>query len=317
MQVDAITRKSSLLAILLFVVIMVAALVRATHTPYGIEVAEWAFRCRTISVVISAAVLGLTTILVGRLFMRTGLSKSFCTLPIPLFGLLAWGIATPPHLLSSSVATLLFVLALLLLCRSINVADERNSVFVAAVLLGAMPLLHPVYIALVVVLPLVILLFTLNARQIFIMAMGYLLPLFLASYVVWYSGGEFEAVVCNIAERLATPIDYSSAEVPYGAIVLVVYGVAIMIWGVVYTIVRPNKMFLVARVRRTLYLFLLLALAIGTSAFIPCCGTVMLPVMAVVGAVLSSFVLSLLPTTHSTIAYWLFLALFVTHLFFE
>ena len=317
MQIDAITRKSSLPAILLFMMIAVAALVRATHTPFGIEVAEWAFRERTISAVISAVVLGMTGILVGRLFMRTGLSKSFCTLPIPLFSILAWGVALPPHLLSSTVATFLFVLALLLLCRSINIADERNSVFVSAVLLGAMPLLQPIYVILVAVLPLVILLFTLNARQIFIMAVGYLLPLFLASYVVWYGGGEFEAVVCNIAEHLARPIDYSTVGIPYGAIALVAYGVAIMIWGVVYTVVRPNKMFLVARVRRTLYLFLLLALVIGAGAFIPCCGTVMLPVMAVVGAVLLSFVLSLLPTTHSTIAYWVFLALFVAHLFVE
>ena len=317
MQVDALTRKSSLPAILLFLLIVVGALIRATNNPLGVEVAEFAFRERTISFILAAMVLCATSLVVGRLFMRTELSKSFCTLPIPVFGVLAYGIAVPPHLLTSSVAALLFALALLLLCQSIGNADERNSIFVGALLLGAMPLLNPSYITLVATLPLVALLFTLSARQIFIMVVGYLLPLFTASYVVWYGGGEITDVAENIIGRLSTHLDLSSEVTPFGAIVLTAWCAVIALWGIIYSIIKPNKMFLVARVRRTLYLFLLLALLLAATLFAPCCGLSILPVFGVVGAVLISFALSLLPTRESTIAYWILLVLFVVHLFFE
>ena len=317
MQIDAITRKSSLPAILLFLLIVVGALIRATSNPLGVEVAEFPFRERTISFIIAAVVLCATSLVVGRLFMRTGLSKSFCTLPIPRFGILAYGIAVPPHLLASSVAATLLALALLLLCQSIENADERNAVFVGALLLGVMPLLNPTYITLLAVLPIVALLFALSARQIFIMVVGYLLPLCAASYVVWYGGGEITDVAENIIEQLSTPLDFNSATIPYGAIAIVVWCAVIVLWGVIYSIIKPNKMFLVARVRRTLYLFLLLTLLLAATAFIPYCGLSLLPVFGVVGAVLISFTLSLLPTRESTIAYWILLALFVVHLFVE
>ena len=317
MQIDAITRKSSLLAILLLVVMMVAALVRMTTSPYDVELAESPFRERTISIICAFLTLLATSLVVGRLFMSTGLSKSFCTLPIPVFGLLAWGVAVPSDLLSSAIAAFMFAMALLLLCRSINRADERNSVFVGAVLLGALPLIDPTFILLVVAIPLVALLFTLNVRQIFIAVVGYLLPLFLASYIVWYGGGDMEDVAINIVDRLSTHLDLATLHTPFGAIALSVWAVAISVWGVVYAVLRPNKMFLVARLRRTLYFFMLLALLFVAVLFVPCCGLTVLPVAAVVGTVIICFVLSLLPTRESTIAYWILLALFVVHLFVE
>ena len=317
MQIDAITRKSSLPAILLLVVVAVAALVRMTCAPYDMEIAESPFRERTISVICAFLLLLATSLAVGRLFMSTGLSKSFCTLPIPIFGILAWGVAVPPQILSSMVAAFVFAMTLLLLCRSINRTDERNSVFVGGVLLGTMPLFDPIFVILVVAIPLVALLFTLNMRQIFIAVVGYLLPLFLASYVVWYGGGDIDDVAANITARLTMPREFAITHIPFGAIVLSVWVVAMGVWGIVYAILKPNKMFLVARLRRTLYLFVLLAVVMAAMLFVPNCGLSLLPVAAVVGAVLISFVLSLLPTRDSTIAYWILLALFVAHLFIE
>ena len=317
MQIDAITRKSSLLAILLFVMVAVAALVRMTTTPYDMELAESPFRERTISIICAFLTLLATSLVVGRLFMSTGLSKNFCTLPIPVLGVLAWGIAVPTNTLSSAVTTFLFAMALLLLGRSINRADERNSVFMGAVLLGALPLFDPIFILLVVTIPLVALLFTLNVRQLFIATVGYMLPLFLASYVVWYGGGDIGDVATNIVDRLSTHLDLTTTHPPFGAIVLSVWAMVICVWGVVYAVLRPNKMFLVARLRRTLYFFLLLAVVFGAMLFVPCCGLAVLPVAAVVGTVIVCFVLSLLPTQESTIAYWILLILFVVHLFVE
>ena len=51
--------------------------------------------------------------------------------------------------------------------------------------------------------------------------------------------------------------------------------------------------------------------------FIPACDLSVLAIVAVPATVLLSLALSLLPVNHSTIAYWVLLALCALHLFIE
>ena len=149
------------------------------------------------------------------------------------------------------------------------------------------------------------------------MAVGYLLPLFVASYVMWYRGDDFWQFGRNLVETLATPQMGEVVNLPYVSIVCVVAVIAVLIWGGIYAIVRPDKMFLLARVRRALYIFLWVAFLSMAMLLLPSCSLSACAIIAVPVAILLSFVLSVLPNNHSTLAYWMLLILFIIHLFIE
>ena len=101
---------------------------------------------------------------------------------------------------------------------------------------------------------------------------------------------------------------------PYLAAVIAVAIVALLVWGGIYAAARPDKMFSLTRVRRSLHLFVWLFAVALSMLLIPSVDLSAIAVIAVPTTILLSFVLSLLPNNHSTIAYWVLLLLFVVHL---
>lgn len=314
MQLNAITRKSALMAILLLVAILVAAALRYALAPNVVELANSEYAERTISLVVAMILFLLGGIIEGKILPRSGLSKGYCALPIPLYGVLSCGLFVAPNTLTAASASLLLAWALYLLLRSLHNAGEKDSVFFASIMLGATVLLYPPCVVFVAVIPLAIFILALSPRQAILMVAGYLLPLFGASYAMWYRGDDFTALARNIFDALASSRMGEISAFPYLAAVIAVAVVALLVWGGVYAAARPDKMFSLTRVRRSLHLFVwLFALALS-MLLIPSVDLSAIAVIAVPTTILLSFVLSLLPNNHSTIAYWVLLLLFVVHL---
>ena len=317
MHLNAITRKSALMAIVLLVAILVAVTMRYVIAPFYMELSDSLFRERTISIALAMLLFFCCGIVEGKMLPRSGLSRGYCTLPMPLYGLLACGVFVTPNTLETAITSLCFALAMHLLLRSLHSAEEKDSVFFAAILLGVTTLLYPPCVVLVGVIPLAVFILALSLRQVLLMVVGYLLPLFGASYIMWYRGDDFLQFGYNLVEAISTPQMGDIANIPYLSIILISAIAVVLIWGGVYAVVRPDKMFMLVRVRRALYLFLWVSFLSMTMLLLPSCNLSVCAIIAVPVTILLSFVLSLLPNNHSTISYWVLLALFVLHLFVE
>lgn len=315
MQLYPITRKSATMALLLLAVILISATLRYTFSPFEIELADNPYRERAVSLLMAMLLMLIGGVLEGRMFPRSGLNKGYCTLPMPIYGVLSCGIFFAPDALATSSMSVCLVLALFLLLRSLHSAGEKDSVFFASILLGAMVLLNPLCIVLVGVIPLSIFILALSLRQTLLMVVGYALPFAAASYAMWYSGGELLDFGRNMVESLARTQMLSVEQTPYVAVMMAIYVVALLIWGVVYAVVRSDKMFQLARVKRALGLFVGVFFLSLSMFFLPSANLSILALLAVPTTILLSFVLSILPTNHSTIAYWVLLLIFVLHLF--
>lgn len=315
MQLNAITRKSAFIAIILLVAMLVAVTLRYCYAPFALELANSAFRERIVSLIVAMFIFLGVGIIEGKVLLRSGLTSNFCALPIPLYGVLACGIVLPPHALSAAIASLCFALAIHLLIRSLHRAGEKESIFFASMLLGATVLLYPPCIVLLAVIPIAVLTLALSARQAVLMVIGYAMPLLGASYVMWYRGDSILEFSRNLINALMLSQMDVVEEVPYVSIAMVVIVAVLLLWGGIYAAIRPNKIFMLARVRHSLYFFLWITLVSLMMLLFPSCDLSMCAVTAVPVAILLSLVLSLLPNNHSTISYWIVLALFALHLF--
>lgn len=315
MQLRATTQKSALAAIMLLVVILITTAVRSHTNPFELELANSAFYERTISLVMATILFFCTGIIAGKILPRSGLNKGFNTLPIPLYGVLAVGVFVAPHILSTAAVSFCFALAIYLLLRSLHSAGEKESIFFAAFLFGAMVLLYPPCIVFIGILIPAIFILAFSFRQIVIVVVGYLLPLFGASYYMWYIGDDFWTVGHNIADSLFMPQMKGIEQLPYAGIVLACAVAAMLIGGLIFSIIRPDKMLMLARVKRSLSLFVWILLVTLTILIFPSCDLTLLALIAVPASILLSFVLDILPTTQSTIAYWVLLLIFAVHLF--
>lgn len=315
MQLNAVTRKSAFLAILLLVMMLVAVAVRYIVAPFDVELANSEYRERVISIVMAMLLTLCCGMVEGKMLPRSGLSSSYCTLPIPLYGLLSCGVVVASDTLATAAASLCFAVALYLLIRSLHYAGEKDSVFFASVLLGTMVLLSPTTVVLLAIIPMAVFVLALSLRQTLLMIIGYLLPLFVASYVVWYGGSDFWTFGQSLIYALTTPQMAEIESFPYLSLVMLAVVVAILIWGAVYAFIRPDKIFLLARVRHSFYFFVWVTLLSLSMLFIPACDLSIFAIVAVPLAILLSVALNLLSNNHSTMAYWLLLLLFIVHLF--
>ena len=315
MRLNAITRKSAFAAILLLVVILVATALRSHFSPFEVELCDSPYVERPLVLVVAMFIALCTGIVMGKMFPRSGLNKGFCTLPVPLYGVLAYGIFVAPNTLMTAAASFCFAFALFLLLRSLHVAEEKNPIFFASILLGSMVLFVPTTILFVVAIPLLFFMLALSLRQLLLMVAGYTLPLLAASYVMWYRGDSILDFGRNLLAYLVVPQMDNISTIPYVAVAMLLLVVILLLWGVIYYIVRPDKMFMLARVRHAFYLFLSILLLSLSIVFIPAWNLSLFPIVAVPMTILLSLVLSLLPDNHSTIAYWVLLLLLSIHLF--
>lgn len=315
MRLNAITRKSAFAAILLLVVILVATALRSHFSPFEVELCDSPYVERPLVLVVAMFIALCTGIVMGKMFPRSGLNKGFCTLPVPLYGVLAYGIFVAPNTLMTAAASFCFAFALFLLLRSLHVAEEKNPIFFASILLGSMVLFVPTTILFVVAIPLLFFMLALSLRQLLLMVAGYTLPLLAASYVMWYRGDSILDFGRNLLAYLVVPQMDNISTIPYVAVAMLLLVVILLLWGVIYYIVRPDKMFMLARVRHAFYLFLSILLLSLSIVFIPAWNLSLFPIVAVPMTILLSLVLNLLPNNHSTIAYWVLLLLLSIHLF--
>ncbi len=315
MQLRIFSQKSALAAIMLLVVILIATALRSHLHPFDIEMANSPFLERPISLVAAVFLLLCGGIVVGKIFPRSGLSKGYSTLSIPIYGIIVSGIFVAPHILSTAAVSLCVALAINLLLRSLYSAGEKDSLFFSSLLFGATILLYPPCIVYIGVLIPAIFILALSLRQIVILLVGYLLPLFAASYYMWYIGDDFGALGRNIIEALFTQQMGTIEHLPYMGMAMVAAIVALLVAGMVYSIIRPDKMFMLARVKRALSLFVwILATTLAMTIF-PACDLTLLALLAVPMSILLNFVLGILPQNQSAIAYWGLLLIFVIHLF--
>ena len=315
MQLNAITGKSAIMAILLLVTIVVAAVVRYSVAPFEMEISNGGSSSGTVSIIVAVFLFLFCGFIEGKMLLRSGLSNSYCTLPMPIYGVLACGVFIAPDMVATAAASCCFAIALHLLLRSLHNAEEKDSVFFASILLGATALLYPPCVVLVAVIPIAIFTLALTLRQSILMFVGYSLPLFAASYVVWYGGVEYAYFWQEFYESLLLAQMTTVAHIPYVAIALVAFVAVILLGGAVYTMARPNKIFMLTRVRRSLYLFLFVMFVSLMMVFVPACDLSAFAIIAVPTTVLLSFVFGVLPNNISTIGYWILLVVFFIHLF--
>ncbi len=315
MQLNAITRKSAMMALVLFVVMLVAAMVRRVVAPYAIELAEGEPMAGSFAFIVAALLFLGAAVIEGKTLPRTGLNSGYSTLPIPIFALLSFGVVISSNVLEMALVSFAFALAIYLLEFALLGVNSKNSVFFASMLLGGVAIIYPPAIVLLGMVPLVAIVLTLSFRHVLLMVVGYLLPMFSTSYVLWYTGSDFLALAKNLYEEFLTPHSEMFTEVPYVAIAMLVAVFAVLIWGVVYLIIHPDKAPRLARTRRSMHLFLWSTVLVATMLLVPACDLTFMSLLAVPLTILLSAVLSLLPNNHSTIAYWVLLALFAVHLF--
>jgi hypothetical protein len=301
------------MAILLLVAVVTASVLRRVYAPFEVELANDVTSGGMM--VVAAILLIYCGIIAGKMFSRSGLSATYSTLSMPIYGVLACGVFVASNLLATAAASLCFSIALFLLLRSLHSADEKDSVFFASILLGATVLLYPPCVVLVAVLPIAIFTLALSLRQSMIMVVGYLLPILVASYITWYSGESIlhfgQTLIASLLEPQISAVDGE----PYLAIAIIAAVAAILLWGVIYSIVCPSKAFTLTRARRALHLFLWIFVLSVTMLLVPSCDLSACAIIAVPATILLSYVLGILPNNHSAIAYWVLLALFATHLF--
>ena len=73
MQLNVITRKSAMMAILLLVAVAVASVMRYTHTPFEVELANGISSGGTLQLVFATIMLIYCGIIEGKMFSRSGL----------------------------------------------------------------------------------------------------------------------------------------------------------------------------------------------------------------------------------------------------
>ena len=131
MHLNAITRKSTLMAVILLVAILFATVLRYWHAPFEMELADSVSHESLLLVALAMIVYFSNGLLQGRVLRRAGLSGGPCAFPMPIYGVLACGIFVAPDMLAASFASLCFILALYLLLSSIHNVEEKDRLHIA------------------------------------------------------------------------------------------------------------------------------------------------------------------------------------------
>lgn len=315
MLIESITRKSSFAATLLLITIVVAEMLRGHLSPYSVEVADSPYRHTVAATIIAVILLIVSSIILGKLYLRSGLHKGFNTLPIPIFGVIACGIFVAPNILNGVVVALLLTLSSLLMAHSLSVAGEKNTVFFASILLGICPLIYPPSILFVALIPIAAILFSLTLRQLFIMVVGYILPMGATSYAMWYRGDSIIQFGENLYEALLRNNTFSLDAIPYIGIAIVAIILIAFAWGLFYAIAKGDNIFQQNRSRCSLRFFSFELIIALSMLALPSADLTILPIIAVPMTILLCFSLSILPSVISTILYWILLLFTALHLF--
>lgn len=320
MRITSITRQSGLLATSLLLLTVVAEHLRMmSATPHVMEVVGCTSSQSWGRAAVTTIVIVTTGILVGRAATKSGIFRNFCTLPIPIFGIVACGIFVSPDMYASSIAAMCTAAGLSLFIRTLARPDEKNPVFFGSMLFGIALLCYPPCVVFVALLPFMALISFQSWRKIIIAAVGYLLPLAIVSYVGWYAGEDILDNAYSIAAWFEpfhrTPV-YSPAHegFPILSTAIAAIVMSLVIAGAILRrIDRGTALVKADKSAQTVSAVMVLAVA---ALAVPRCTVAMLPVIAVPTAILAAAALDRIKPETSTIIYWILLLLTGVHIFF-
>ncbi|MGN0007998.1 MAG: hypothetical protein ACI35T_07890 [Alistipes sp.] len=309
MQINSVTRQSGLLATLLLLLLVIAAVI-ATAVRAGDEYTGFALvqRAFWISILMFA-----TGMVVGRMSIKLGIVHTFCTLPLPMFGIIACSAQIDIGDTAVSAAALSLAAALLLLLECIVEPNAKNPIFFGAILLGVTMLLYPPCILLVALLPIVAVIAGLSLRQIITGIVGWLLPLLVVGYVEWYAGNEALSIWYYVTDAVAATRPAGETDtVAVASIAIFAIAGLLIVAGIVARCMDKGTM--LVNLRKSLHILTVTLLLLLVAAALPCRSLSLVGIMAVPAAVLVSSALEHGRSDVATIIYWLLLLLLLLHI---
>ncbi len=308
-----VTRSSGILATLLAMALVAAAQVRLTLAPYAVETAASPFAPAWWRSAVAVAALAAAGMAICRAAVKAGMFRGFCTLPIPIFAIVACGITAAPDPLSSSLATLCIAIGTMMFIR--NILDEQtDAVLLGALLFGGAALLYPPASIFILMLPAMLVICPLSPRLLALAAVGWLLPVAVASYVNWYAGAGIADVVMAMAERFTRSHEVAlPSHIPFVGALMVLLAVVLLAVGLVRRYAERNSM--LVRTRKVTQFVLLLLLFSAVLLAIPSRSAAALQIAAIPVSILVAYALEGLPLSLSNTLYRLLVLLAILHLF--
>ncbi len=138
----------------------------------------------------------------GYLPVHYNLYSSNTCLAIPFFGIAACGLTVGHTDLPTFVAVLLLVLAIRNFCRSYSPNYAFDAIFRGALYLGALAVVCPKALPLLLLLPLALIQFHRTVRELIIAVAGLLLPALTLCYANWGAGHPFLAPITAIGHEM-------------------------------------------------------------------------------------------------------------------
>ncbi len=307
------TRQSGFLATLLLVALTTAAHLRLAVAPLAVEVADFPYLPVWWEVVVAVVAYSAAGMAVCRTAVKSGIFRTFCALPLPLFGIVACGIAVAPNAMNTALTTLCIALGTMMFTR--DILDERTeAVLLGALFFGVAALLSPQTAIFILMLPAMFVICPLSPRLLAVAVASWLLPLFAVSYVRWYCGGGFTDVAVAMAERIATThLTLSIGQTPpLGALIALAVAVLVLFsLGRRYAL-RTSMLMRTRKATQFAMLVLLFSLAMFA---LPSRSVAMLPTVAIPASMLAAYGLDGMPTKVANAIYRTLLLLAVAHLF--
>ena len=220
MQISII-RQTPAVSILLMLLLVAATFTRFAIAPYGDEliageipnIGAWVDSFQSAYPVwgwiLSAVVVIMNGVAIGKLTTALGLYHIRTTISIPLYAIISCGIFIAADSLVVALATYFTIQMLRYLCGGYVRGTDLNYAFYAGVCAGLAPLLYAPTTPLVILLPIAILMFGFSWREVVVMVVGLLLPLAATSYVDWLMGGEFSTTAAGLISAFTQPCDYT------------------------------------------------------------------------------------------------------------
>lgn len=317
MRITSITRQSGILATSLLLLTVTAEHLRMMSAkPYAAEVVGCMSSPSWGRAVAAIAALLVAGILVGRTATKSGIFRNFCTLPIPIFGIVACGIFVTPDMFMSSMAAVCVAGGLSQFIRTLSRPDEKDSVFFGSMLFGIALLLYPPCVVFAALLPFMALISFQSWRKILIAAVGYALPFAAVSYTEWYAGGGILDRAESVAEWFEPfrHVSYIHGEFPFTATAIGAIIAALLVAGAVMR--RIDRGTTLVKADKSAHVVTAVLLLSAAAYAVPRCTAAILPVVAVPAAILAAAALDRIKAETSTVIYWILLLLTTVHLFF-
>lgn len=262
----------------------------ATALP-GELLARFQSACPVWSRIIAALLILVTGIYAGRMTIRYNLYSVTTCLTVPLYGIIACGVAVGGDYLTAFTASALFMLSIKDFGRSLCNGYSFDTLFRASLYLGLLTLVSAAALPLLLLLPLALLLFRRTLREAVAALAGLLLPAFAYCYINWAVGGTFFAPLTALSHAFLTgaPLTVLAALPPFklvllGGIVLLVLLSLLFFLSDVYAAGTKSRFILIYNICAFALTILLLgspAASPGSIALAAVPSAVLIPVLFV------------------------------------